>query len=437
VSLAAALREEVTKTPLAARFERHAAAFLERHGAAPPVGSTVARGLARLLAASSEAAGFLARRGSLLERVRTLDAGFLERRARELDALARTAPGPDLEAFLDELRLLRREETLLAAVLDLADAVPFEAVSAFLSVLAEGLVARALRMAESRSGPGPCVVAMGKLAGREFTYHSDLDLVFLHPGGAGGLPDASRVAQRLVSQLSTMTGAGVAYAVDARLRPSGQQGALVTTFDGFEDYQLRHAQTWEHLALLRSRVIAGDPSGGEKRLGRLRDAVLARGAEPWGYVADLRARVHAERAREGPRPREGPERIAFKTGPGGIMDVEFLACAGLLERGPAGARSPDASIPSLLRAAAGGPGVEAILVAYRWLRRLEARARLVAGRAVEHIGSEPEAHAVLAELVEAGSVADTFQERMASVRREVRLAFERVSEAGTIRALGG
>jgi glutamate-ammonia-ligase adenylyltransferase len=219
--------------------------------------------------------------------------------------------------------------------------------------------------------------------------------------------------------------------VDARLRPSGQQGALVTTFDGFEDYQLLHAQTWEHLALLRSRVIAGDVAGGEKRLGGLRDAVLARGADPWRYVTDLRARVHAERARE------GPERIAFKTGPGGIMDVEFLACAGLLERGPAGARAADAGIPSLLRAAVGGPDVEGILTAYRWLRRVEARSRLVTGRAVEHVGTEAETLAVVGELVESHSGADAFLARMAAVRREVRLAFERVSEAGTIGALRG
>src|SRR3990172_3379766 len=103
---------------------------------------------------------------------------------------------------------------------------------------------------------------MGKLAGREFTYHSDLDLVFLHPGDASELAAASRVGQRLVGQLTTMTGAGVAYTVDARLRPSGHQGALVTTFEGFEHYQLEQAQTWEHLALLRSRVIAGDGGRG-------------------------------------------------------------------------------------------------------------------------------------------------------------------------------
>lgn len=429
--LAAVLRDEVAKTPLAARFERQAAAFLERHATLelPP---DVARGLARLLAASAEAASFLARRSSLVQRLPALDAGFLERRARELEALAQAPPGPDLEAFLDELRLVRREETLLAACLDLADGVPFEAVSAFLSILAETLVARALRMAESRAGGGsaPCVVAMGKLAGREFTYHSDLDVVFLHPGPAAELPAVSRVAQRLVTQLTTMTGAGVAYAVDARLRPSGHQGALVTTFDGFEAYQLEQAQTWEHLALLRSRVIAGDVARGQARLERLREALLARGAEPWEYVADLRRRVHAERARE------APGRIAFKTGPGGIMDVEFLACAGMLERGASGARAADASIPSLLRAAAPGAATEAILAAYRWFRRVEARVRLVAGRAVEHLGSEPETLAVVAELVEPGAGAEAFLERMASVRREVEAVCWRVIEARSICALG-
>jgi glutamate-ammonia-ligase adenylyltransferase len=427
---AAALRDEVAKTPLAARFERQAAAFLERH-ATLELAPDVARGLARLLAASAEAASFLARRSALVQRLAALDAGFLGRRARELEVLAQAAAAPDLEAFLDELRLVRREETLLAACLDLADGVPFEAVSAFLSILAETLTARALSMAESRAaGPAPCVVAMGKLAGREFTYHSDLDLVFLHSGPAAELPAVSRVGQRLVSQLTTMTGAGVAYAVDARLRPSGHQGALVTTFEGFEAYQLEQAQTWEHLALLRSRVIAGDVARGQARLERLRDALLTRGAEPWEYVADLRRRVHAERGRE------ARGRLAFKTGPGGIMDVEFLACAGMLERGSSGARAADASIPSLLRAAAPEGAAEGILTAYRWLRRVEARVRLVAGRAVEHLGSEPETLAVVAELVEPGAAADGFLERMASVRREVEAACRRVIAARTICALG-
>lgn len=425
------LRAEVAKTPLAARFERQAAGFLERHGAAPPdLAQPVVRGLARLLAASAEAAGFLARRQSLVARLPGLDAGFLALRARELETLAGEPPGPDLESFLDEIRLLRREETVLAAILDLADAARFEDVSRFLSILAESVVARTLRAAQSRAGgASPCVVAMGKLAGREFTYHSDLDLVFLHPGPATELAAVSRVAQRLVGQLTTMTGAGVAYAVDARLRPSGHQGALVTTFDGFERYQLEEAQTWEHLALLRSRVIAGDPGGGQARLERLHGAVLARSAAPWAYVADLRRRVHAERARE------GSDRIAFKTGPGGIMDVEFLAGAGLLERGPAGARAQDASIPALLRAAAGGPDAERILARYAWLRRVEARTRLVAGRAVEHLAAEPATLAVVAWLVEPGGSADAFLERMSAVREEVRDAFERVAAAGAIGVL--
>jgi hypothetical protein len=118
------------------------------------------------------------------------------------------------------------------------------------------------------------------------------------------------------------------------------------------------------------------------------------------------------------------------------MDVEFLACAGMLERGPAGARAADAGIPSLLRAAAPGGAEEAILAAYRWLRRVEARVRLVAGRAVEHLGTEPETLAVVAELVEPGAGADAFLERMASVRREVEAACRRVIAARTICALG-
>jgi hypothetical protein len=163
-------------------------------------------------------------------------------------------------------------------------------------------------------------------------------------------------------------------------------------------------------------------------LSRVHAHVLARCEPPWAELAPLRRRVEAERGAD----RAGS--IAFKTGPGGLMDVDFLAGGGLLERG---ARALPAlpSVPALLRACASGPRVEALLDAYRCLRIVEARARWLAGRGVEAL--EPGSAAPVAELFETGLDADGLGARIAAARECARAAFDAVVKAGTLDALEG
>ncbi|MGQ7157216.1 bifunctional [glutamate--ammonia ligase]-adenylyl-L-tyrosine phosphorylase/[glutamate--ammonia-ligase] adenylyltransferase, partial [Escherichia coli] len=68
-----------------------------------------------------------------------------------------------------------------------------------------------------------------------------------------------RLAQRIMHLFSTRTSSGILYEVDARLRPSGAAGMLVTSAEAFADYQKNEAWTWEHQALVRARVVYGDP----------------------------------------------------------------------------------------------------------------------------------------------------------------------------------
>jgi glutamate-ammonia-ligase adenylyltransferase len=171
------------------------------------------------------------------------------------------------------------------------------------------------------------VLGMGKLAGREFTFHSDLDVIFLYRDDAPDALRPSRLAQRWISYVSTMTAVGFAYHVDSRLRPSGQQGALVTTHEAFARYQTSQAATWEHLALLRARAVAGDVARAQGGLEAMREQIVRAAGNPWAYVGDMRGRVVAERGAE-----DG-KKAALKAGRGGIMDVEFLAAGALLERG--------------------------------------------------------------------------------------------------------
>jgi glutamate-ammonia-ligase adenylyltransferase len=429
--LADLLRDALAGSPLAERLPQAAEPLVLRRGgdaAARRLDGAVLLGLARVVATRPEIAGFLSHRPALFARIADAGPDALAARARALGAEEAPASDADLEGALDALRVLRREETCLGAVLDLGGAVGFEELSAFLSALAESIARRALALAGRGRSAALTVIGRGKIAGREFTYHSDLDLVFLHEGGAEALAEASRVGQRLISYLTTMTGAGVAYAVDTRLRPSGRQGALVTSLEGFERYQTTQAETWEHLALLRSRAIAGRIGPGQAALDRVRGRVLAAADPPWAYLAPLRRRVHAERAKE------SEHSAAIKTGPGGLMDADFLAEGGVLERRPE--RIPALpAIPALLGAAHAGPASDALLAEYAFLRRVESRARWVAGRAVEAVELAPPAGPAVAELVAPGLAPRELGARIAAARARIAKAFEAVLEAGTIAAL--
>jgi glutamate-ammonia-ligase adenylyltransferase len=425
------LASTLAGTPLAASLATAAAPLVERRGgdaAWARLAGRPAAGLARAVASRPEVGGFLSHRPRLLERIAALDAGSAAARSAELETW-HDLPEGDLEADLDALRILRREETVFAACLDLGGLATFAEVSQLLSILAEVIARRALELAErSISTPGLSVIGLGKIAGREFTYHSDLDLVFLHAGGADALADASRIGQRLISYLTTMTGAGIAYAVDTRLRPSGRQGTLVTSLPAFARYQTEQAETWEHMAMLRARAIAGRTQPAEEVLARVRKHAQGRGAAVWDYVADLRRRVESERAG---LPGDA---IPFKTGAGGLMDVDFLAAGGVLELG-VGVFPALPGVPELLRAVLPSDRSEALLADYAFLRVVEARARWVAGRGVERLEPAAPGSAAIAELVESGLSPHALVERIAAARRRVRAAWHAVVAARTIRAL--
>ena len=343
------------------------------------------------------------------------------------------APLADLEAYLDALRLVRRDETVLAACLQVGAQVDFEQVSLFLSIVAETCVRWGLLAASPQPGDTTpsalAIVGMGKIAGREFSYASDLDLIFLVGDEVPEITEPSRVAQRLIAYLTSMTGAGVVYAVDSRLRPSGGQGALISTFKSFERSQLERAQTWEHLALLRARAIAGDVEAAEDVLEATRAAVLGLGRSPWREVADMRARVERERGQE------QLGRVALKAGRGGLMDVEFLAGGALLERGAPLEAGALPSVPALLRSAAPGPALEALLVEYGFLRRVEGCARFIAARALESVQISGDGAPVLAEIVEPGTSPGELAERIEGARGVIRRGYDAVIRAGSIAAL--
>ncbi len=174
------------------------------------------------------------------------------------------------------------------------------------------------------------VIGMGTLGAREMTFRSDLDLILIydHPPDApptkGRYPLApsqyyTRLSQRLIGALTAPTAEGELYAVDMRLRPSGNAGPVAVHRETFRRYQRDQAWTFEHMALTRARVIAG-PAPLTRRLRAIMTRTLRVPRKPEKLAADvidMRARIAAQY-----RTRDS---WAVKYVRGGMVDLDFIA----------------------------------------------------------------------------------------------------------------
>ncbi len=173
------------------------------------------------------------------------------------------------------------------------------------------------------------VLAMGKFGSYEMTETSDLDLVFVYDydpdvsQSDGDRPLApphyfGRLSQRLLNALTAATAEGSMYEVDMRLRPSGNKGPAATHFDGFRDYHEEEAWTWEHMALTRARVVAGDRDLAS-RVEQVIHDVLTRQRDSIKIASDaasMRARIFDDRGTDNP--------WRIKQVRGGLIDQEFI-----------------------------------------------------------------------------------------------------------------
>ncbi|MCW8830193.1 MAG: bifunctional [glutamate--ammonia ligase]-adenylyl-L-tyrosine phosphorylase/[glutamate--ammonia-ligase] adenylyltransferase, partial [Gammaproteobacteria bacterium] len=292
-----------------------------------------------------------------------LDAGELyqvkdyQALAQELEYLLSSVPEGDLEQYMDRLRQFKNTQVMKTAVLDVNRILAVTDVGETLSHIAEVILVKTLQLAwdevEQRHGrpscfvddekvfPGIAIVAYGKLGGLELGYGSDLDIVFLHDsagekqvteGNAAGdkvIDNStffSRVAQKVLHILGARMYAGLLYETDIRLRPEGKSGLMVSSLKAFEQYQREMAWTWEHQALIRARIVAGnDPI--RQEFDRIRHSVLAVQREPEALCRDVAEMRYKMRDHLGSKDSAS---FNIKQDAGGIVDIEFMAQAGVL-----------------------------------------------------------------------------------------------------------
>jgi glutamate-ammonia-ligase adenylyltransferase len=331
-----------------------------------------------------------------------------ERIRQELFQRARRAEDP--EERLAALRRYKNEEVLRIGLADIHDELEVPEVAAQLTALADGALDEALFLAEAearerfgepvRDGgrDSLAVLGMGKLGGRELGYHSDLDLIFLYSGDgqqetSGGSRGKishheyfARIAQRLLAFLQMQFREGYLYRIDTRLRPSGNQGALVVSAAAFLEHHDRHAQLWERQALIKGRGAAGDVGLVEALRPELERLIYERPlpANAAAEIDRLRGRMEREVARE------TAEELNLKAGHGGLVDVEFaVQYLQLRHGGRLRAARRTGTLDALAALEADGAlrpaDADRLRRGYLFHRRVENRLRLIHGHALSNL----------------------------------------------------
>jgi glutamate-ammonia-ligase adenylyltransferase len=342
---------------------------------------------------------------NLIESRKSSEAGTRSSFAKDLLDILEHAP--DITEKLDAMRRFKHLEEIRIGMADLLSNVSHQhRDSRDLSKLAEACLDAALTLAASETGKryntrgstdGLAVIGAGKLGGRELSYGSDLDILFVFtevraaspPEGLTVFEYFSKVAEKTISYLSTLTREGFVFRVDTRLRPTGSKGPLAQSVEAFKNYYSSQAETWELQALLRARCVAGDRAVGEEFC-RVIQELIFRDVDRATLARDI---TSMRKRMENEVGRESTGSYNIKQGAGGLVDIEFIVQYLQLLYGKQHKRVRIPGIDNALRALKrqGLLDEEAYMTLVRanyFMRQLENRMRIVSNQATSELSRD-------------------------------------------------
>ncbi len=348
--------------------------------------------------------------------------------------------------LMAKLRQFRRRALVRIAWRDLAGWADLSETLMDLSLLADACIQFALaylyqQACDLRGTPvladgSPqqiVVLGMGKLGAYELNYSSDIDLIFAYPE-EGELPDRkqtsyseffTRLCQKLVKVLDDVTVDGFVFRTDIRLRPFGDSGAVIMSFDGMENYYLTQAREWERYAMIKARQVAGDFRAGAQLMAMLKPFVYRRYLDYGAFeeLRNLKLQITQELKRK--------DRMDnIKLGPGGIREIEFIGQAFQLIRG---GHEPSLQVRGILDVLATlaklkllpPADAEQLSQSYRFLRRVENHIQQYQDQQTHDLPTSDKAKLILAFSM---GFADwhSFKLELDKVRASVQAAFDLV-----------
>ena len=337
------------------------------------------------------------------------------------------------------LRRWKNKEMTRIALRELANAAALEETTAELSQLAEICVREVFAHwnAKFRGSFGSptadfAILALGKLGGRELNHSSDVDLIFLYSEEGELSPRLSyhqwfnRLAEKILETFSIRDPEGALFRIDLRLRPEGSAGPLARSLESMENYYAGFGETWERIALIKARGIAGSRELAYEFLRQHQPFIYPHSPTPdlLDEVAKIKRRIEREALGMDELDRD------VKLGRGGIREIEFVVQTLQFIHGGRHAFLQETSTMKALRALAELeliPRKEVVDLdrAYRFLRQVEHRLQIEAEQQTHTTPRDPVALARLARSLGFDS-ADEFSAALKKTMQNVRSIFDRV-----------
>jgi len=315
------------------------------------------------------------------------DEALQQRSADELAAGAVGALGwRDPTSMGKGLKRFKERELTHIAVRDLLGRAPVDDINAALSALAEATLHAALEALEPTLGFA--VVALGRFGGRELSYASDLDILFVYEGTTpAAFAEAETLATNLLRFVKGATPAERVYLLDPDLRPEGRQGPLARSLDAYRTYFERWAEVWERAAMVRARPVAGDTEVADAFMALLQEPEWGRSLSPDEVRELRRIKVRVERERI---PSHEDPQFHLKLGKGALADVEFCAQLLQLQHRVAAPGTMHALVKVTDAGALDPADADVLAEAYRFCERVRNRLYLVQGSGGDALPRAPE-----------------------------------------------
>lgn len=353
---------------------------------------------------------------------------------------------PDEITLMRELRLFRRREMVRIAWRDLAGWAALDETLQDLTRLAESCIQVALdfsyqQQCASKGTPllsdgtpfNLVVLGMGKLGAYELNFSSDIDLILAF-AEHGELKDRqetayseffTRIVHALVKILDTFTEDGFVFRTDIRLRPFGDSGPVIMSFDGMENYYQTQAREWERYAMVKVRQVAGDVTSGKTLMAMFKPFVYRRYLD-YGAIEELRSlklKITQELQRK--------DRMDnIKLGLGGIREIEFIGQAFQLIRGGQEKTLQQRGILTVLQTLEtlqllSTEDAQQLQASYCFLRKAENHIQQYQDKQTHDLPTDPLAQAILAYSMDYPDWA-TFKTALDAIRQQVHAVFDQV-----------
>jgi glutamate-ammonia-ligase adenylyltransferase len=192
---------------------------------------------------------------------------------------------------------------------DMLDLRPWPKIGSSLSTLAETILFGAF---EEHLKPRPdlqyAVIFLGKMAGKELSYNSDLDMVVLSKDE--NYESVSFLTSLVHKVIKSVKGI---YEIDLRLRPNGKNAPLVVPISAFRKYLEEKGENWERMVYSRNLIYASSPELVREVKGMIRKFTDSRPPDFRESIIEMREKIAANFPPEN-----------FKKHYGGIIDIEFI-----------------------------------------------------------------------------------------------------------------